>query len=65
MAEYVCELTGLPMPPTVPVEQADETRRGDRRVDGRAVRRLLGVELRYPSYREGVRDAIRAESTHA
>lgn len=54
MAEFVCRLTGLPMPSTVPVEQADETRRGDRRVDGSAIRRLLGVELRYPSYREGV-----------
>lgn len=62
MAEFVCELTGLPMPPTVPVEQADETRRGDRRVDGGAIRRLLGVALRYPSYREGVPAAIRAET---
>ena len=63
MAEFVCELTGLPMPPTVPREQADETRRGDRRVDGSAIRRLLGVELRYPSYREGVPAALQAEAS--
>jgi nucleoside-diphosphate-sugar epimerase len=54
MAHYVAHLTGLPIPPSVSLEQADETRRGDRRVDGRAIRRLLGVELRYPSYREGI-----------
>ena len=54
MAHYVADLTGLPLPRSVPLEQADETRRGDRRVDGRAIRRLLGVELRYPSYREGI-----------
>jgi nucleoside-diphosphate-sugar epimerase len=61
MAEFVAGLTGLPMPPSVPREQADETRQGDRRVDGRAIRRLLGVGLRYPSYREGVPAAIQAE----
>ena len=60
MAKFIAKLTGLPMPPMVPRDQADETRRGDRRVDGRAIRRLLGVELRYPSYREGVPDAIAA-----
>jgi nucleoside-diphosphate-sugar epimerase len=58
MARFIAELTGLPMPPSVPPEQADETRRGDRRVDGRAIRRLLGVELRRPSYRVGVPMAL-------
>ncbi|MEZ5363383.1 MAG: sugar nucleotide-binding protein [Bryobacterales bacterium] len=62
MAQLVCELTGLPMPGRVSPEQADETRRGDRRVDGRAIRRLLGVELLYPSFREGVPAALAAEA---
>jgi nucleoside-diphosphate-sugar epimerase len=61
MAEYIAELTGLPVPPSAPAEEADETRRGDRRVDGRAIRRLLGVELRYPSYREGIAAALQAD----
>lgn len=61
MAEFVSELTGLPMPASVSPELADETRRGDRHVDGRAIRRLLGIELRYPSYREGVAAALQAE----
>jgi dTDP-4-dehydrorhamnose reductase len=63
MAEYIAELTGLPIPASVPPERADETRRGDRRVDGCAVRRLLGVDLRYPSYREGIPAALQAEAS--
>jgi hypothetical protein len=31
-----------------------ETRRADRRVDGSAVFRLLGVTLHYPNYRLGI-----------
>jgi hypothetical protein len=27
---------------------------GDRRVDGSAIRKLLGITLRYPSYRVGI-----------
>ena len=54
IAQFVCDLLGLPLPDSVPPEAADETRRADRRVDGSAIRRLLGVELRYPSYVEGI-----------
>ena len=62
MARFIAGLTGLPMPSSVAPEEADETRRGDRRVDGRAIRRLLGIELLYPSYRVGVPMALQAES---
>ncbi len=65
MARYVVDLTGLPMPSTVPRERADETRRGDRRVDGRAIREALGVELRYPTYREGVAAALETEGARS
>jgi nucleoside-diphosphate-sugar epimerase len=34
------------------------SRRTNRRVDGSAIRRALGVELRYPTYREGIRAAV-------
>ena len=61
MARFIAEQTGWPLPDFVPAEQADETRRGDRRVDGRAIRRLLGVELRYPTFREGIRMALEAD----
>jgi nucleoside-diphosphate-sugar epimerase len=55
---YCTKLLGLPMPPSAGPDELDETRRTDRRVDGRAIRRLLGVDLRYPSYREGVSAAL-------
>lgn len=54
LAAFVCELLGCAMPQSVSKEQLHETRRADRRVDGRAVCRLLGVRLQYPSYRLGI-----------
>ncbi len=61
VAEYVCGLLGCAMPEGAAGEELHETRRANRRVDGRAVRRALGVELRYPDYRAGIRAAIQAE----
>jgi nucleoside-diphosphate-sugar epimerase len=62
----VCaDLLGLPMPGSAEPGELDETRRSDRRVDGRAIRRLLGVELGYPSYRQGVRAALEAQADGA
>lgn len=58
IAAFCADLLGLPLPPSIPRDQVSETRRADRRVDGRAIRRLLGVELRYPSYRSGIPAAL-------
>jgi nucleoside-diphosphate-sugar epimerase len=49
IAEFCAKLLDLPMPP----EQA-KTFSTSRRVDGSAIRRALGITLRYPSYRVGV-----------
>ncbi|WP_321472689.1 NAD-dependent epimerase/dehydratase family protein [uncultured Paludibaculum sp.] len=54
MAEFVCDLLSCPMPQSIAMEELHETRRADRRVDGRAVCRLLDVRLQYPSYRVGI-----------
>jgi len=54
IAAYCAETFGLPLPGRTDTAPADDTRRSNRRVDGRAVRRLLGIELRYPTYREGL-----------
>ena len=54
IAGYCAELLRTPMPVSTRTESLHETRRADRRVDGRAICRLLGVSLRYPSYREGI-----------
>ena len=54
MADFCSHLLGLPRVPD------GGNTRGSRRVDGGEIRRLLGIELRYSSYREGVPAAIRA-----
>ncbi|HYP08279.1 MAG TPA: NAD-dependent epimerase/dehydratase family protein [Bryobacteraceae bacterium] len=54
IAEYCSELMGVPIPVRISADEAHHTRRADRRVDGRGIRRELGVELKYPSYRAGI-----------
>ncbi len=61
-AAFCAELLGLPLPPAAPLETLSETRRADRRVDGSAIRRLLGISLRYPSYRTGFPACVAEEA---
>lgn len=61
VALFCSDLLGVAPPPEVPNRKLGETRLSDRRVDGRAVRRRLGVRLRHPTYREGIRASIAAE----
>ncbi len=58
VARFCVELMGVPMPETAPEREIPATRRNGRRVDGSTIRALLGVSLRYPSYREGIRAAL-------
>ncbi len=51
---FCAKLLGLPMPQPAAAEELDETRRSDRRVDGRAILQALEVTLQYPSYRTGI-----------
>lgn len=57
IAAYCANLLGMAVPPPAP-----GARPSNRRVDGSAIRRLLGITLRYPSYREGVPASLRAVS---
>lgn len=59
IAAYCARLLGVAMPEFTERLPEDDTRRSNRRVDGRAVRRLLGVTLRYPGYREGIAASLR------
>ncbi len=61
VAEFCSRLLGLPMPASAEAERLSETRRSDRRVDGRAIRSVLGVPLAFPSYRSGIPEALRQE----
>ena len=54
IARFCADLLGVAMPPAASAAELHETRRADRRVDGRAVLERLGVALRYPSYRTGI-----------
>jgi nucleoside-diphosphate-sugar epimerase len=62
IAEYCAGLLGIPMPTAASAAELGETRRADRRVDGSAIRRLLGVTLQYPNYREGIAACLEAEA---
>jgi nucleoside-diphosphate-sugar epimerase len=66
---FACELLGLPVPPLVPWSEAAPTMSAmarsfyseNRRVRNGRLKRELGVTLRYPTYREG----LRAIAAHA
>ena len=61
VARHCARLLDLPVPDAVADDCLSETRRADRRVDGSAILRLLGMRLRYPSFREGIPACIAAE----
>jgi nucleoside-diphosphate-sugar epimerase len=54
IADFCAALLGLGPVESVTSDELSETRRSDRRVDGRAILSLLGLTLRYPSYRQGI-----------
>jgi nucleoside-diphosphate-sugar epimerase len=63
---YAAELLRLPMPPDVPFEKAALTGMAatfwaeNKRVNNALIKRDLGVELLYPTYREGLRALLAA-----
>lgn len=63
IVRYCCEMLGIAVPGAAPESELDETRRANRKVDGRAVFRALGLALRYSSYRTGVPACLRLEMT--
>ncbi|MBY6056486.1 SDR family oxidoreductase [Leisingera daeponensis] len=64
---HAAELLGLPMPAEVPFDEAGMTPMArsfygeNKRVRNRLIKDELGVELLYPSYREGLRAVLEAE----
>jgi len=61
-ADGVAEMLGLPPPPSVPAERAPETLRGNRRVNGARVLGELGLQLRHPTWREGLAACLAVEA---
>lgn len=62
VVRYLAARLGMPVPPSVPLEQVPETLRHDRRIDASATWGRLNLRLRYPTYREGF-EACLAEET--
>ncbi len=64
---YAAQLLGVPPPPEIPYETAVLTPaqrsfyRDNRRVRNARIKRELGVTLKYPSYREGLRALLEVE----
>ena len=58
IAAFCADLLNLPMPPGDEPRNVPRTLRANRRVDGSAILRLLGIELVYPSYRNGIPASI-------
>ncbi len=54
IAAFVAKLTGCGFPESSRSEDLHATRRANRRVDGRAVFRLLEIQLKFPTYRDGI-----------
>ncbi len=55
IVQWICEHYGCPFPPSVPPEEVPESLRRDRRVDPARALAVLGVRLRHPTYRLGMR----------
>lgn len=54
IAEFCSHLFAIPMPPSVDPRLLHDTRRANRRVDGRAILAHLHVTLSFPTYVEGI-----------
>jgi len=54
VVRFICETYGCPMPPSVPLDSVHPSLRADRAVDSSRARARLGVQLRFPSYRDGM-----------
>lgn len=59
---YLAELMGVPTPASVPLSEAPETLRHDRKVDATGIKRATGLAWQYPSYRVGFPAALAEES---
>ncbi|MEM9063419.1 MAG: SDR family oxidoreductase [Pseudomonadota bacterium] len=64
---HAAELLGVDLPPAIPIEDAEMSPMArsfyaeSKRVSNRRIREELGVELAYPSYREGLADLLAKE----
>jgi nucleoside-diphosphate-sugar epimerase len=63
IAAFCSTLLGVPMPSGAEPSELHHTRQANRRVDGSAIRKLLGLRLRYPTWREGIQASLQQGSS--
>ena len=54
VVRFICQTYGCPAPESVPLERVHASLQSDRAIDSARARKQLGVQLRYPSYRQGM-----------
>lgn len=62
VVRFLAARMGLPVPPSVPLEQAPETLRYDRRIHAARLPARLGLRLRYPNYQVGFAACLAEEA---
>lgn len=69
VVRFICESRGLPLPPFAPLGEQPDSLRANRAIDSSRALRMLGVRLRYPTFREGMAlealGAARRAESHA
>lgn len=64
---YACELLGIEPPPVIPFEEADMAPiarsfyKDNKRISNDKIKNQLGVTLRYPDYKSGLKGCLEAE----
>jgi nucleoside-diphosphate-sugar epimerase len=61
VVQWLCDLLQLPLPESAPLEALHYTLRANRAVDPSRVLSELGVQLKYPTYKEGYRAILSSE----
>tara|TARA_B100001989_G_C24529681_1_gene460868 strand:+ start:106 stop:960 length:855 start_codon:yes stop_codon:yes gene_type:complete len=66
--DYACQLIGIESPPLIPIEKADlapitlSFYKDNKRVKNDKIKNELGVSLKYPTYKDGLRACLEAEN---
>ncbi|MDH5723250.1 MAG: SDR family oxidoreductase [Alphaproteobacteria bacterium] len=66
--EYACQLLGMKVPPLIPIEDADlapitlSFYKDNKRIKNDKIKTELGVKLKHPDYKEGLRACLAAEN---
>lgn len=58
VVEWLCQRLSLPMPASIPIEQAHYTQRSDRRINASRLLSDLDITLKFPSYKQGYESLI-------